>query len=259
MATVQLAADTLALGPLHTSAGIPAGILADVPTGIPADVPVDLTREQAQRLAELELSDPAYRAGQPGLIERAITWLVEWVQRIADRAADAAPGGWLGILGLVLLVVVAVLFIRWRIGPVSRSAGLAFTVDPGTSAAQYRARAEELATAGEWDEAVSERMRALVRAGQERGLIDTHPGWTADEVAESVSDRVPEARDLLSRASRTFDEVRYGGRPGSPAAYRAVAEADDRVTTGTPLQPAQVKPSGRPSADAADLRQAPTP
>ena len=188
--------------------------------GAPVDVPVDLTRDQAQRLAELELSDPAYRAAQPSLIERAINWLVEWVQRAADRAAGAAPGGWLGILGLVLLIVVAVLFIRWRIGPVSRSAGLTFTVDPGTSAAQYRTHAEELAAAGQWDEAVSERMRALVRASQERGLIDAHPGWTADEVAAEVGQRVPDAPRLcLAAAARTFDEVRYGGRPGSPAAY----------------------------------------
>ena len=215
MATLPHGADPLALGPLGA--------------GIPADVPVDLTRAQAQRLAELELSDPAYRAAQPGFVERAITWLVEWVQRVAQRAADAAPGGWLGILGLVLLVVVAVLFIRWRVGPLSRAAGMTFTVDPGTSAAQYRSRAEELAAAGQWDEAISQRMRALVRAGQERGLIDTHPGWTADEVAASVAERVPEARDQLTAAARTFDEVRYGGRPGSLAAYRAVAEADDGV------------------------------
>ena len=195
-------------------------------------MPVDLTRAQAQRLAELELSDPAYRAAQPSLVERAIRWLVEWVQRVADRAAEAAPGGWLGILGLVLLIVVAVLFIRWRIGPVSRSGGLTFTVDPGTSAAQYRAHADELAGSGQWDQAVSERMRALVRGSQERGLIDAHPGWTADEVAARWARRVPDARDSLDVAARTFDEVRYGGRPGSPAAYRAIADADDRVAVG---------------------------
>ena len=38
----------------------------------------------------------------------------------------------------MLVVVVAVIFIRWLIRPVSRSAGLVFTVDPGMSAAQYR-------------------------------------------------------------------------------------------------------------------------
>lgn len=206
---------------------------ARAPVDVPTDVPVDLTRSQAQRLAELELADPAYRAAQPGLIERAIRWLVEWVQRAADRAAEAAPGGWLGILGLVLLVVVAVLFIRWRIGPVSRSAGITFTVDPGTSAAEYRTHADELAAVGQWDAAVSERMRGLVRGSQERGLIDAHPGWTADEVAGAVGLRVPTARNTLHVAARTFDEVRYGGRPGSPGAYRAIVEADDRVAAGT--------------------------
>lgn len=205
--------------------------------GVPVDVPVDLTRDQAQRLAELELSDPAYRAAQPSLIERAINWLVEWVQRVADAAAGAAPGGWLGILGLVLLIVVAALFIRWRIGPVSRSAGLTFTVDPGTSAAQYRTHADELAAAGQWDEAISERMRAVVRGSQERGLIDAHPGWTADEVATEVGQRVPDGRDSLDAAARTFDEVRYGGRPGYRGAYQSIADADDRVAMGTVVAP----------------------
>jgi hypothetical protein len=209
------------------------GAAARPPGRTDMDVPVDLTRAQAQRLAELELADPDYRSAQPGWLERAITWLVEWVQRAADRAAEAAPGGWLGILGLVLAVVVAVLFIRWRIGPVSRSAGLRFTVDPGTSAAQYRTRADELAAAGLWEEAISARMRALVRASQERGLIDSHPGWTADEVAGEVGRRLPGASDTLHRAATSFDEVRYGGRPGSPEAYGVIVAADTRVTTGT--------------------------
>jgi hypothetical protein len=219
-------------GAAHVPVGLPVGLPVAGPVDVPVDVPVDLTRDQAQRLAELELSDPAYRAAQPSLIERAITWLVEWVQRVAGRAAEAAPGGWLGILGLVLLIIVAVLFVRWRIGPVARSAGLTFTVDPGTSSIQYRTHAEELAAAGAWDEAVSERMRALVRGSQERGLIDAHPGWTADEVATEVGLRVPEARRSLDVAARTFDEVRYGGRPGSPVAYRSIADADDRLTVG---------------------------
>lgn len=199
------------------------------PAAIPRDAPVDLTRQQAQRLAQLELSDPAYRAGQPGLIERAIRWLVEWVQEVADRASAVAPGGWIGILGLVVVVVVVALFVRWRIGPVSRTDAMTFTIDPGTSAARYRAQADELATAGRWDEAISQRMRALVRRCQERGLIDAHPGWTADEVAEAVGRRAPAALGPLELAARTFDEVRYGGRPGSPAGYRAVAEADEAV------------------------------
>ncbi len=213
-----------------------------VGSGVAADVPVDLTREQAQRLAELELSDPAYRAGQPGWLQRGIEWLVEWVQRIAEGAGDAAPGGWLGILGLVLLTVVVALFVRWRVGPVRRSANVSFTVDPGTTSTQYRAHAEELAAAGRWDEAISERMRALVRGCQERGLIDTHPGWTADEVAQSIGERGAVDAAILGRAARAFDDVRYGGRPGSADDYAVVTRAD------TQLRAAPSRSAGTPGA-----------
>lgn len=225
---------------------VPPLALPPLPTGLAHDAPVDLTRQQAQRLAELELSDPAYRAGQPGLIERAIRWLVEWVQEMADRASEVAPGGWIGILGLVVVVVLGVLFVRWRIGPVSRTDATTFTVDPGTSAAQYRAAADELAAAGRWEEAISQRMRALVRRCQERGLIDAHPGWTADEVAEAVGRRAPAVLGPLERAARTFDEVRYGGRPGSPAGHQAIAEADEAVANAPVTQ---AGPAGMATAE----------
>jgi hypothetical protein len=199
-----------------------------------SDVPVDLIREQARQLAEIELADPAYRAAQPGLVQRAIAWVIEQVQRVVDRVAEAAPGGWLGVLGLVALIGVAVLFLRWRLGPVARSATVRFEVDPGTSAAQYRARAAQRAAAGDWSGAVTERMRALVRQSQERGLIDGQPGWTADEVATAVSAAVPGAEEPLVRAARTFDDVRYGGRPASAGAYATIAAADDLVERARP-------------------------
>ena len=66
--------------------------------------------------------------------------------------------------------------------------------------------------------------------------------------------RVPDARDSLDVAARTFDEVRYGGRPGSPAAYRSIADADDRVAVGAVVGsgvPAVVGSApGQPLADA---------
>lgn len=230
---------------LPSSTG-PAGPSLPV-TGLPGDVPVDLGRRQAQRLAELELSDPAYRAAEPGLVQRAIQWLVEQVSEIATRAAEAAPGGWLGILGFVLVIAIAVLFARWRIGPVRSSAELRFTVDPQVSAEQYRAQAEQSRAQGRWEEATSQRMRALVRASQERGLIDAHPGWTADEVALAVGEHVPAAASTLTKAARTFDEVRYGRRPGSAPGYQVVAAADDLVSAAD--LPSSRAPAGGPTAD----------
>ncbi len=198
--------------------------------GPPGDVPVDLTGEEARRLAERELSDPAYRAAEPGIVERVVRRIVEWVVEIAERAGDAAPGGWLGILGLALLLLVVVLVVRWRVGPVARSARMAVTVDPGTSSEQYRARAGLLADQGRWAEAITARMRALARSCQEQGLIDTRAGWTADEIAAEVGRRHPAASQAVSRAARTFDEVRYGGRPGTSGSYAIVAAGDEAVT-----------------------------
>lgn len=196
---------------------------------IPGEVPIDLTRDEARRLAELELADPAYRAGQPGLMQRAIEWIVEQVQQLVTRVSDAAPGGWWGVLGLVVLVVVGLLFARWRIGPVSSAATLRFTVDPATSAREFRARAERAAQAGDWAEAVNERMRALVRGCQEHGLIDDRPGWTADEVAAEAGHRLPGTGEQVRAAARVFDDVRYGGRPATVASYEAVARADEHL------------------------------
>jgi hypothetical protein len=194
---------------------------------LPGEVPVDLTRGEARRLAELELADPAYRSAQPGLIQRAIEWIIEQVQLLITRVSEAAPGGWWGVLGLVLLLVVAALFARWRMGPVSRSATVTFTVDPGTSAAEFRARAELAAGAQDWPQAVSARMRALVRRCQERGLIDDRPGWTADEVAAEVGQQLPGTMEPLAEAARVFDDVRYGGRPATADSYRALVRADE--------------------------------
>ncbi len=200
-----------------------------VPRTVRLDVPVDLTREQAHRLAEHELADPAYRAAQPSLLQRAIEWIADQLQRLLDRASDLAPGGWLGILGLVALVVLAVLIVRWRMGPTTGASEVTFTVDPATSAAQYRARAAELAAAGQWGEAVAARMRAIVRRSQERGVVDSQPGWTADEVAYAVGARMPGTRAPLTEAARVFDDVRYGGRPATARSYEVVSAADELV------------------------------
>jgi hypothetical protein len=208
------------------------------PALAPADVPIDLTGEQARRLAERELADPAYRQAEPGLLQQAIAWLVEQVERIVAEAGAAAPGGWLGILGLVAAVILAVLFARWRLGPVRGAAEVTFAVDPSVPASAYRARAHTLAAAGDWDAALRTRMRAIVRGGQERGLIDAQPGWTADEVARALGARLPPAAPALAGAAQTFDEVAYGGRPASEAAYRVVAAADDAA--------ALVQPVGQP-------------
>lgn len=198
--------------------------------------PVDLTREEALRLAEQELADPAYAAARPGLLQRAIEWVIRRVQELVDWTSDASPGGWWGILGLILLVVLAAAFVRWRRGPVARSATHALVVEPGVPSSTFRARAEQAAARGDWALAVTERMRAVVRRGQERGLVDDRPGWTADEVATELGGHLPTADAALAHAARVFDDVRYGGRPATHGAYLTVVAAD-RALSDAPAVP----------------------
>lgn len=195
----------------------------------PVEVPVDLGRDEARELAQRELADPAYAAAQPSIWQRAIEWVIDRVQEAIDAVSEAAPGGWWGILGLLLLVALGIAAIRWRAGPVARSVPLSLTVDPATSAAQFRSRADRAAASGDWATAITERMRAIVRRGQERGLIDDRPGWTADEVAAELGGRLPGAAEQLGAAARTFDDVRYGGRPATPEAYAVLSRAEDAV------------------------------
>lgn len=198
---------------------------------IPWDVPVVLGRDEAAALARDELADPAYARAQPPLLQRALQWIFERIGEGIDRVVEAAPGGWLGLLGLAVLVVIVVVALRWRLGALGRAAAddRALFAGAPLSAAQHRERAARLAAAGAWAEAVRERLRALVRDLEERGLLDARPGRTADDVARDAGAALPADADALRRAARVFDEVWYGGRAAGPAEYATVADADDRV------------------------------
>lgn len=198
---------------------------------IPWDVPVVLGREEAAALARDELADPVYARAQPPLLQRALQWLFERISEGISTVVDAAPGGWLGILGLVLLVVIVVVALRWRLGALGRAAADDRSVFAGAplSAAEHRERAARLVAAGAWAEALRERLRALVRDLEERGLLDVRPGRTADEVARDAGAALPADADVLRRAARVFDDVWYGDRAAGATEYAVVADADDRV------------------------------
>jgi hypothetical protein len=96
-------------------------------------------------------------------------------------------------------------------------------------AAEYRRRADEHAAAGRFAEAVRERMRAIVRELEQRGVLDPRPGRTADEVAREAGAVVPAVAGVLRAAAGIFDEVWYGGRRATPHSEALMRQADDRV------------------------------
>jgi hypothetical protein len=201
---------------------------------VPLDVPVVIDREEAQRLARLELLNPEYRREEPGLIERAIQWLIDRVSDALDFAGSVSPLGWLGLAGVLVLLVLVAIAVRRRTGTLSRSSAPSLFEGAERSARDHRAEAERLAASGAYAEAVRERLRALFRDVEERDLVDARPGRTADEIARDTAAALPSAAREVREAARVFDDVWYGGRTADAGAYERVVRADDAVRRARP-------------------------
>lgn len=196
------------------------------------DIPVDVGRDEARELAQRELLDPVYAQAEPPWWQRASTWLWERFVELLDRLGGAAGSRlWLIVLGAVVALVVFVILRRTGGLQRRRTVGGDVFIDRTRSAAEHRAMAEDAARRGDWGAAVRERFRAVVRQLEERGALDPRPGRTADEAARDGGVVFGMLRDDLAAAARTFDEVAYGDRPGSAAAYAAIGALDESLAT----------------------------
>ena len=201
-----------------------------------ASVPVDLGRDEAAQLAREELAKQIYRDAGPGLVERLVRWLLEQAGRLLDGAAGVSPGGFSGLVVVLLLVAAAVVAVRLKVGPLGRRAAReeALFVGRTRTAAQHRAAADAHAAAGAWAEAVRERLRAVVRSLEERAVLDERAGRTADEAAAEAGRALPSCAVGLRAAAVLFDEIWYGGRPAGPESYAALRDLDAQVQAARP-------------------------
>ncbi|WP_439943188.1 DUF4129 domain-containing protein [Streptomyces sp. BBFR115] len=193
--------------------------------------PVTLPRDPAREAARRELSKRMYHENDPGLLQRALDHLWDWIGKLFGSASAATPGGATGLV-VVIVAVLAVLGALWwrlgspRRGPVSTAA---LFDDRPRSAADHRAAAEAHAAQGHWSQALQERMRAVVRSLEERALLDARPGRTADEAAAEAGRTLPGHTDRLHAAARDFDDVTYGGRTATEESYRRIAALDQEL------------------------------
>nr|WP_202541780.1 DUF4129 domain-containing protein [Streptomyces sp. SID2563] len=198
--------------------------------------PVDTGRLPAREAARRELSKGAYHENDPNPLQRALDHLWTWFGDVVSAASVAAPGGPAGLIVLLLIVLALALALRWRLGAPQtgrRSTEALFAHGP-RSTAEHRAAAEAHAAAGRWNQAVQERMRALVRSLEERALLEPRPGRTADEAAAEAGRALPTYDTRLRAAARIFDDVTYGGRSADRAAYLTLLDLDRVVETATP-------------------------
>ncbi|WP_434095319.1 DUF4129 domain-containing protein [Streptomyces flaveolus] len=199
--------------------------------------PVTTPRDPAQEAARRELSKRMYHENDPSWVQRALNALWDWIDELFSRASTATPGGTLGLIVIIVAVLAVLGALWWRLGTPRRApvSAPALFDDRPRSAADHRAAAEAHAAQGHWSQAVQERMRAVVRALEERALLDIRPGRTADEAATEAGRALPAHGDRLRAAARDFDDVAYGGRPGTEQSYRRLADLDRDLERSKPL------------------------
>ncbi|MFE6945064.1 DUF4129 domain-containing protein [Streptomyces chartreusis] len=206
--------------------------------------PLTTPRDPAREAARRELSKGMYHENDPSWFQRALDSFWDWVEDLFNSASTVTPGGPLGLVVVILVVVAVIGALWWRLGTPRRqpSSSAALFDDRPRSAAEHRAAAEAHAAQGHWNQALQERMRAIVRSLEERALLDVRPGRTADEAAAEAGRSLPAHTDRLRAAARDFDDVIYGGRTATQQAYRRIAELD-RDLENTKPQLASSAPS----------------
>ena len=195
-------------------------------------VPVDPGRDEAAEWAARELARPEYQAAQPGLVARALNWLLERLADLIGRLPQG-PGGALGVGILLTLVAAGVAYALWRVGAVRsqgrRRVAELFADDAPRTAQDHRDAADRAAAAGDWHTAAVERFRAVVRELEQRTVLTVQPGRTADEAAAAAALALPALAGGLHHGARVFDDVRYGDRVVGREADAALRSLDDQV------------------------------
>jgi hypothetical protein len=190
---------------------------------------IDVDRDTAHQAAQRELDKPIYPKGS--LTLRVQEWIHDLLFRLIEKGSSL-PGGWFTLSVLFVLLIVAIVaavrIVRRTIRTHDRGDYQLF--DTGQlSADQHRAIAERFAAEGNWTAAIRHRLRAVARGLEETRVLDPAPGRTAIELAHDAGTRLPHLSSEFFRAANEFNDVTYGERPGTTAAYQLIVDLDDQL------------------------------
>lgn len=192
-------------------------------------------RAAGQRLARAELSKAIYHPHEP-LTQRILNAIADLLNDLS-RAGQAFPGGWWAAVALAALLATIITVVLSRTGPLARSRRATGQLMAGSgplSAADHRLRAGRLAAAGDFAGATAEHVRAIARELDERAVLTPRAGRTANEMAEEAGAALPAEAAALRGAALMFDDICYGGRPGTQEGYTLVRELDTRISAAVP-------------------------
>lgn len=210
--------------------GLPARAAADVPV-TPDDV-------QGRGWAEEELAKSAYSEAEPSLLDRFWSWVGEFLSDLLEGISgfDPSIGVLLLALGAAAVLAVAVLLVRPRLN--ARRSREIFDAKETRVAVDHRTLSEEAAARGEWDTALTERLRAVIRSAEERVILEPQAGRTAAEAGQRLALSFPQAAADVRWLARRFDEVRYGHLPAAAADAERAAALDRLLESSVPRRAA---------------------
>lgn len=191
-------------------------------------IPLDIDRDEAANAAKHELGKPIY--DRPSPLDRLGDWVFNRIRELELRASDV-PGGWFTVTVTIIIVLVAVVLLvriaRRSVRSARTGFGLLDTAD--RSAAEHRAAAETCAAQDDWESAIRHRLRAVARQLEERTILEPVPGRTANELAQDAGRALPSLAEEFRSCTDIFNDVSYGDRPGTPAAYRQIVALDEHI------------------------------
>lgn len=198
--------------------------------------PLEPGADEARDLLLRELTKPIYDDGM-SLFERFIFWLLGLV----DDGQGVSDGVSLSLtLAVVTAGIIIIAIIFWRTGPLRRNRRIAQSVEVfegnEEDADQLRVQAQQAASTQNWDRAVIEQFRALVRSLQDRVLISDHTGLTAQEAVSQAAVRFPGQVTDLELAARSFSDVLYGKRPATTTQYEQLRSLDGLLERTKPTR-----------------------
>ncbi|MFI5714919.1 DUF4129 domain-containing protein [Nocardia sp. NPDC051750] len=105
----------------------------------------------------------------------------------------------------------------------------------------HRAASEHAAAHGDYDTALRERFRAVLRGLEQHGVLEVRRSRTARETSHEAAAALPsELSGEIPPAAGAFDEVVYGGRRAAADEYHRLARAD-RFSAAAPPPAADPK------------------
>lgn len=209
-----------------------------------SEPPVLPDREEGRQWAIEELAKPDYARPAPAWLEDTWEGFLEWLVQLGGPSGPPpSVAGPLIATAAVVIVAAAIVMVKPRLNARLKMQKAMYDAGTSVSAGWYRERAEAAAAAGNLAGAVVNRYRALVRAAEEDGTVDVHPGRTADEAARQLGQAYPRHAARLTSAAGTFDAILYGHATADREDYAALSALDESLQK----EPRSVDGSGSPA------------